>query len=226
MATQWFCGHCLYGPMLIATTDHCVICFRRRDIYATYGQHDLSTIASTAPPNQLDPSCGRTRCIEGGPTMCQYKPESLAEMPPEDLTSAPLQWFCCSCKKSNVIADFYRADYQLQVAMGQSTLKRKSSVLYAITNPAQNASRRDRATNATCNCRLTFPSETLLRDWPMKIGYPCCDETQYLSKSAFFTHADFFPPHRFFFWSAFKWSFSSFLSFWAFLSIAYFFTLL
>lgn len=95
--------------MLVATTEHCVICLRQRDIYATYEKYDQSSTASTAPPNQLDPSPGRTKCSELGPTECQYESE-LAEMPAEDLKSALLRWYCCQCKKSNVITVFYKAD--------------------------------------------------------------------------------------------------------------------
>lgn len=96
--------------MMMATSDHCVICFRQRDNYATYEQYDQSSIAYTAPPNQLDPSSGGTKCSERDPIVRQYGPELLAGMPAEDLTSAPSPWFCCQCEKSNVIAIFYRAD--------------------------------------------------------------------------------------------------------------------
>ena len=88
--------------MILATTEHCVLCLHQRDSYATYEQYHQSSIAPTAPPNQLDPSSGRTKRSE--------REFELAEMPAEDLTSAGLQWFCCQCKKSNVIAVSYKAD--------------------------------------------------------------------------------------------------------------------
>ena len=87
------------------------MCLRQRDSYATYEQYDQPSIATTTPPNHLDPSSGRTKRSERGPIVCQYEPE-LAETSAEDLTSAQLQWFCCQCKKSNVIAVFYKADDQ------------------------------------------------------------------------------------------------------------------
>ena len=40
----WYCGFCRYGPMTLAIVDHCVICFRQRDFYATYETTKSSSI--------------------------------------------------------------------------------------------------------------------------------------------------------------------------------------
>lgn len=100
MATRWYCGHCSHGPMMIATTEHCVNCLRRRDLYSTYERIEQSSIASTAPSNQLDPVSGRTEYSGRGIAECHHESEPLAEMPAEYFVSAASWWYCCRCKSS------------------------------------------------------------------------------------------------------------------------------
>lgn len=156
MSTHWYCGHCLFGPMMIATTEHCVMCFHQRDKYSTYERIEQSSIASTAPHNQLYLVSGRSERSERGIIACQHKSRPLAEMPAGFFTSAPSRWFCCGCKKFDIISVYLQGWWRIKVATGQNILKRKSSVLCAITKCAQNALSRERATNATRNCKLPF----------------------------------------------------------------------
>lgn len=44
----WYCGHCGYGPMDSATSLHCVICYRQKDMFATYPACTSSTSARAA----------------------------------------------------------------------------------------------------------------------------------------------------------------------------------
>lgn len=89
--------------MLVATCDHCVMCLRQRDNYSTYERNEQSSIASTSPLNQLDAFPGRTKCSERSIIAYQNESESLAEMPAGCFASAPSQWFCCGCKKFDLI---------------------------------------------------------------------------------------------------------------------------
>lgn len=190
MATRWFCGHCHYGPMIMATTEHCVMCLRQRDNYATYA-NDQSSIASTAPPNRLDQSYDRTKCTDRGPTACQHKLES------EDLASASLPWFCCQCKKSNLIAVFYGADDQNTGGDGPKCIDTEVKCLACDHALCAACDKVWQGCNATWKCKLAF-SKTLPSDWPMKISYPCCDDPISFSRSAFFAHMNSF-SHGFFF---------------------------
>ena len=89
--------------MLVATCEHCVMCLRQRDNYSTYERNEQSSKASTAPLNQLDPFPGRTKCSERSIIAYQNGSESLAEMLAGFFASAPSQWFCCCCKKFDLI---------------------------------------------------------------------------------------------------------------------------
>lgn len=112
MATRWYCGHCHHGPMMVATTEHCVNCLRRRDHYSTYERDEQSSIASNAPSSQLNLLSGRTTCSRRGIIECQHMSESLAGMPAEYFMSAPSSWYCCRCKKFDTILLIYSADDQ------------------------------------------------------------------------------------------------------------------
>lgn len=89
---------------MIATTEHCVNCLRRRDTYSTYERNEQSSIASTALSDQFDPLSGRTNCSGRGIIGCQHESESLAEMPADYFVSAASSWYCCRCKKVDIIS--------------------------------------------------------------------------------------------------------------------------
>lgn len=59
MTTIWFCGHCSFGPMMIETTEFCMVCHRQRDFYATYGCPEPPFTASS---NQHEPQSSAAHC--------------------------------------------------------------------------------------------------------------------------------------------------------------------
>lgn len=44
LRTTWYCGHCSYGPMLLATCENCCLCFHQRDAIATHEACKISTL--------------------------------------------------------------------------------------------------------------------------------------------------------------------------------------
>lgn len=48
LRTTWYCGHCSYGPMLLANYEHSCLCFRQRDAIATPETCKMSTHHSEA----------------------------------------------------------------------------------------------------------------------------------------------------------------------------------
>lgn len=112
MATYWFCGHCSFGPMMIETTEFCVVCHRHRDSYATY--EDLRP-PLTASLNQPEPRYGAAHC--GNRILIAYqqsKPELGARgLAVQEKALTPTRCYCCHGKKAkniyiNVI--FFRAN--------------------------------------------------------------------------------------------------------------------
>lgn len=111
MATHWFCGHCNYGPMMIETIEHCVICHRQRDSYARY--EDLGA-SFTASLNQPDPLSSATHRSHRG--LISYQPTSelgVEELPVQGTTSVPTKWSCRQGKWSSTciyMSCFYRTN--------------------------------------------------------------------------------------------------------------------
>lgn len=102
MATNWFCGHCGFGPMMIETTEFCVVCHRHRDSYATY--EDLGPLL-TASLNQPEPRYGAAHC--GNLILIAYQ-QSSPELGARGLAvqkkaSTPTRCYCCHGKKAKNI---------------------------------------------------------------------------------------------------------------------------
>lgn len=111
MATNWFCGHCGFGPMMIETTEFCVVCHRQRDSYATY--EDLEP-PFTASLNQLEPRYSAAHC--GNRVLIAYqqsKPELGARgLAVQEKALTPTRWYCRHGKKVKNIyhCHFFRAN--------------------------------------------------------------------------------------------------------------------
>lgn len=111
MATNWFCGHCSFGPMMIETTEFCVMCHRQRDSYATY--ENLRPPFTTSL-NQPEPGFGAAHC--GNPGLIAYqqpKPEKGARgQAVQERALTPTRWYCCQGKNVKNIYHccFFRAN--------------------------------------------------------------------------------------------------------------------
>ncbi len=111
MATNWFCGHCSFGPMMIETTEFCVMCHRQRDSYATY---ENLRPPFTASLNQPEPGFGAAHC--GNPGLIAYqqpKTEKGARgQAVQERALTPTRWYCCQGKNVKNIYHccFFRAN--------------------------------------------------------------------------------------------------------------------
>lgn len=110
MATNWFCGHCSFGSMIIETTEFCVVCYRQRDSYATYEDRGPPFTASL---DQLEPPYSAAH--RGNRLLIAYQ-ESKTELGSRELAVlekalTPRRWCCPGRKvKKYVIAVFFRAN--------------------------------------------------------------------------------------------------------------------
>lgn len=111
MATNWFCGHCSFGPMMIETTEFCVNCHRQRDSYATY---ENLRPPFTASLNQPEPGFSAAHCGNQGLIAYQQpKPEIGARgLAVQEKALTPTRWYCCQGKKVKNIYhfSFFRAN--------------------------------------------------------------------------------------------------------------------
>lgn len=111
MATNWFCGHCSFGPMMIETTESCVMCYRQRDSYAMYENLEPPFTASL---NQPEPRFSAAHCGNRGPiTYQQPKPELGARgLAVQEKALTPTRWYCCHGKnfKNVYHCCFFRAN--------------------------------------------------------------------------------------------------------------------
>lgn len=105
MATNWFCGHCGFGPMTIGTTEFCVVCHRQRDSYATY--EDLGppfTASSNQPEAQFSAAhCGKgISCVNRVLIAYQQPNPELGarRLAVQEKTLTPTRWYCCHGKKA------------------------------------------------------------------------------------------------------------------------------
>lgn len=102
MATHWFCGHCYFGPMMIEIAEHCMICYRQRDSYATYENIGPSFTASL---NQPEPRSSVTQCDNRGLIAYQQtgSEPGAGGLPVQEKALVPMRCYCCHGKKVNVI---------------------------------------------------------------------------------------------------------------------------
>lgn len=93
MATTWFCGHCSFGPMMIETTDFCVVCYRQRDSYATYedlGPPFTASLDQLEPPYSAD-HCGNRLLIAYQQSKTELGSRGLAV---QEKALTPTRWYC------------------------------------------------------------------------------------------------------------------------------------
>lgn len=161
-STVWYCGHCHYGPMKTDISDHCVICFHQRDIYARY--EDLSTSSTSARAAALLPPTAYPNAsisenlpldsskLECSSTTVGYQGETPSDSIPrhgqptgylsdskglgrgQTCCPQPAQtgWYCCQCKPLYTLILLFEANGR-KVATALKTKPPRSSVSNANT---------------------------------------------------------------------------------------------
>lgn len=125
--TNWYCGHCSYGPMAIAHHEYCVICYRQRDSLARYEALKVSTTnASTTVmlPPTTHPKASTLECLPLDTSEPDSAVNDQGETPTDSTTRqghqrtgyyshanglsrgqtvycqqpAATKWYCCQCR--------------------------------------------------------------------------------------------------------------------------------